>query len=103
MGGTTKVMVFVYTMSTKEPYWTVDVIEPEQTEDVGWTYGGVLYHKYPVTHIDGYDAKVTMATVTKTEEEVKELLRKSLNTAILDLWQHVSSALVRRVEKIKEI
>lgn len=25
-------MVFVYTMSTKEPYWTVDVIEPEQTE-----------------------------------------------------------------------
>lgn len=41
-------MVYVYTMSTKEPYWTV-------------------------------------------------------NTAILDLWQHVSSALVRRVEKIKEI
>lgn len=33
-------MVFVYTMSTKEPYWTVDVIEPEQTEDAGWTYGG---------------------------------------------------------------
>ena len=50
----------------------------EQTEDAGWTYGRVLYHKYPVTHIDGYDAKVTMATVTKTEEEVKELLRKRL-------------------------
>lgn len=45
----------------------------------------------------------TMSIVTKTEEEVKELLRKSLNTAILDLWQHVSSALVRRVEKIKYV
>ena len=87
-------------MSTKEPYWTVDVIEPEQTEHAGWTYGGVLYHKYPVTHIDGYDAEVTIATEIKDDAEVKELLRKSLNTAILDLWQHVSSALVRRVEKI---
>lgn len=63
----------------------------------------MFYYKYPTVSIDGYDAKVTMATVTKTEEEVKELLRKSLNTAILDLWQHISSALVRRVEKIKEI
>lgn len=96
-------MVFVYTMSTKEPYWTVDVIEPEQTEDAGWTYVGVLYHKYPVTHIDGYDAEVTIATETKNDAEVKELLRKSLNIAILDLWQHISSALARRVEKIKEI
>ena len=90
-------------MSTKEPYWTVDVIEPEQTEDAGWTYGGVLYHKYPVTHIDGYDAEVTIATETKNDAEVKELLRKSLNIAILDIWQHISSALARRVEKIKEI
>lgn len=96
-------MVFVYTMSTKEPYWTVDVIEPEQTEDAGWTYGGVLYHKYPVTHIDGYDAEVTIATETKNDAEVKELLRKSLNIAILDIWQYISSALARRVEKIKEI
>lgn len=96
-------MVFVYTMSTKEPYWTVDVIEPEQTEDASWTYGGVLYHKYPVTHIDGYDAEVTIATETKNDAEVKELLRKSLNIAILDIWQYISSALARRVEKIKEI
>ena len=64
---------------------------------------GEFYYKYPTEAIDGDDAKVTMATVTKTEEEVKELLRKSLNTAILDLWQHISSALEHRVEKIKEI
>lgn len=91
-------MVYVYTMSTKEPCWTVNTIVPEQAGDTGWIQGGVFYYKYPTVSIDGYDAKVTMATVTKTEEEVKELLRKSL-----DLWQHVSSALVRRVEKIKEI
>lgn len=96
-------MVYVYTMSTKEPCWTVNTIVPEQAGDTGWIQGGVFYCKYPTVSIDGYDAKVTMATVTKTEEEVKELLRKSLNAAILGLWQHVSSALVRRVEKIKEI
>lgn len=96
-------MVYVYTMSTKEPYWTVNTIVPEQVGDTSWSHGGVFYYKYPTVSIDGYDAKVTMATVTKTEEEVKELLRKSLNTAILDLWQHISSALARRVEKIKEI
>lgn len=87
-------MVYVYTMSTKEPYWMVNTIVPEQAGDTGWIQGGVFYYKYPTVSIDGYDAKVT-----KTEE----LLRKSLNTAVLDLWQHVSSALVRRVEKIKEI
>lgn len=43
--------------------------------------------------IDGYDAKVTMATVTKTEEEVKELLRKfylereaSLEVGLFKKW-----------------
>lgn len=33
-------MVYVYTMSTKEPYWTVNTIVPEQAGDTGWIQGG---------------------------------------------------------------
>lgn len=43
-------MVYVYTMSTKEPYWTVNTIVPEQAGDTGWIQLQKLKRKEKLKH-----------------------------------------------------